>query len=96
MAALASNPYLIPAMKAPPGLHSNLIDPPSTSHPIIVICVLVIVLPTPFVILRLYTRKFINHQVWWDDCSYSYHVNSYRLTSMLMNYDRVLRFRLDL
>lgn len=54
-------------MEAPPGLHSNLIDPPSSAYSTIIICVLIIVLPTPFVVLRLYTRKFISRQVWWDD-----------------------------
>lgn len=73
MASLTSNQYLTPAMEAPPGLHSNLIDPPSSAYSTIIICVLIIVLPTPFVVLRLYTRKFISRQVWWDDCSYSHH-----------------------
>ncbi|KAF6218247.1 hypothetical protein HO133_006209 [Letharia lupina] len=52
MASLTSDPYLTPAMKAPPGLHSNLIDPPSTGYSTIIICILVIVLSTPFVVLR--------------------------------------------
>lgn len=70
MASLTSDPYLIPAMEAPPGVHSDLIDPPSTAYSTIIILVLVIIISTPFVVLRLYTRKFITRQVWWDDCSY--------------------------
>ena len=71
MTSFNSDPYTTPAMEAPSGFHSNLINPPSTNYSTIIICVLVIVLSTPFVIARLYTRKFITHQVWWDDCTYS-------------------------
>ncbi|CAD6590843.1 MAG: hypothetical protein ASARMPREDX12_004751 [Alectoria sarmentosa] len=67
MAPLTSDQYLRPAMEAPPGLHSNLIDPSSTDYLTIIVCVLILVLSTPFVALRLYTRQFITSQVWWDD-----------------------------
>ena len=76
MASLTSDPYTTPAMKAPSGLESNLINPPSTHYSSIIICVLVTVLSTPFVIVRLYTRKFVTHQIWWDDCIYSILSNS--------------------
>ncbi len=96
MASRTSDPCLIPAMKAPPGLRSNLIDPPSMGYLTITVCVLVLVLLIPFVALYLYTRQFITRQVWWDDCSYSQHAVRYVPSSMLINCDRVLWFRLDL
>ena len=96
MATSNLDPYLIPAMEAPSGLHSNLINPPSTGYSTVVICVLVIVLSTPFVGLRWFTRKYINHQVWWDDCSCSHYAVRLHSFSILMDYDRVLRPGLDL
>ena len=96
MASLISDPYLTPAIEAPPGLHSNLVDPPSTSYSTIIICVLIIVLSTPFVLLRLYTRKFITRHVWWDDCQCSHRTIRFNSSSMLMGCDRVLRPGLDL
>ena len=95
MASFSSDPYLTPAMEAPPGLHSDLIDPPSTDYSTITICVLVIILSTPFVILRLYTRKFINHQIWWDDCPYLVYSVRYASSCILMGCDRVLCLGLD-
>ena len=83
-------------MEAPPGLHSNLIDPPSTDYSTIIICVLVIVLSTPFVMLRLYTRKFITREVWWDDCANPPHAVRHLSNGILMGCGRVLPLGLDL
>ena len=83
-------------MEAPPGLQSNLIDPPSTDYSTIIICVLVIVLSTPFVMVRLYTRKFITREVWWDDCAYPLHTVRYVSNCILMGWGRVLPLGLDL
>lgn len=57
-----------PAMKPPRGQTSNFVDPPSQSYVIIVSSVFFLVITTPFLILRIYTRKFINRRLWWDDC----------------------------
>ncbi|MCJ1460422.1 hypothetical protein MMC28_010804 [Mycoblastus sanguinarius] len=67
MAASHSNPHLTPAMPAPPGQHSDLINPPSQKYPTIVCLVLAISLSAPFVGVRIYTRHYITRKLWWDD-----------------------------
>lgn len=90
MASSTSDPYLTPAMEAPPGLHFNLIDPKSTDYSTFIIYVLVIVLSTPFVVVRLYTRKFITRLVWWDDRPCSLDDLRYASNGTLMGCDRVV------
>ncbi|MCJ1263282.1 hypothetical protein MMC22_003152 [Lobaria immixta] len=67
MSATASDPNLKPALKAPPGLISNLIDPPSSAYITITCLVIFLSLTTPIVFIRIYTRRFINQRLWWDD-----------------------------
>jgi hypothetical protein len=68
MAAPASNPDLIPAMKPPDGLEPNFTNPHSTGWVTIVVVSLIIALSTPMVALRMYARKIISNKLWWDDC----------------------------
>ncbi|KAI4249798.1 MAG: hypothetical protein L6R40_000587 [Gallowayella cf. fulva] len=65
--ATKADPNLTPAITAPPGHQSNLVNPPSKDGIFIACCVLVIVLSTPWVLVRLYTRRWISAKLWWDD-----------------------------
>ena len=69
MPNLSSDANLEPAMPAPPGHHSQLINPPSQHVPTIVCLVLAIVISALFVAIRFYTRQRVTHQLWWDDCN---------------------------
>ena len=61
------NPSLTPAITPPPGLYSQLIDPPNNDLVFIIICVVVICVSTPIVAVRLYTRYKIKPTLGWDD-----------------------------
>lgn len=67
--ATETDPNLIPAVSAQAGVRSNLSNPPDKNGTFIACCVLVIVLSTPWVFLRLYTRHMISARLWWDDWS---------------------------
>lgn len=56
-----------PALHPPAGVTSKLVDPPSQAHIIILITTIVLCLSTPVVLVRLYTRQFVNRKLWWDD-----------------------------
>ncbi|KAL8757564.1 MAG: hypothetical protein Q9199_002135 [Rusavskia elegans] len=58
-----------PAIPPPQGQDSNLIDPPSIDTTIIACTVLLLVLSTPLVAVRLYTRIKIKPKPWWDDAT---------------------------
>ena len=60
-----------PALRAPPGMTSNLSNPSSEAYITIIVTVILIVITAPIVLLRLYTRCFINRRLWWDDCKCS-------------------------
>ncbi|KAL8676919.1 MAG: hypothetical protein Q9224_007240, partial [Gallowayella concinna] len=66
--AIKTDPIPTPAITAPPGHKSNLLHPPSKDRVFIACCVLVIVLSTPWVLVRIYTRRRISAKLWWDDC----------------------------
>ncbi|MCJ1371597.1 hypothetical protein MMC20_002816 [Loxospora ochrophaea] len=68
MSTTVLNPELIPAQTPPPGMVSNLKDPSSQGYVTITVLVIVMCITTPFVLLRMWTRKFINQKLWWDDC----------------------------
>ncbi|KAL9612364.1 MAG: hypothetical protein Q9167_003051 [Letrouitia subvulpina] len=53
MASEASDPDLTPALKAPPGQTSNLVDPPSHGYVTIVVMVVYLALTTPIVLVLL-------------------------------------------
>lgn len=62
-----------PALTPPPGIVPNFVDPPSQSYAIIIAIVFFLVSTTPFVLVRLYTRYYINQKLWWDDCKWNLH-----------------------
>ena len=70
MATLHKDPNVTPAMPAPPGQHSQLVNPPQQTLPTILLLVFAIALSAPFVALRMYTRRYITRKLWWDDCKY--------------------------
>lgn len=64
------DPDNTPALKAPHGVTSNLINPPSEGDVTIIVMVVFLVCTTPFVLIRMYTRRFITRRMWWDDCKH--------------------------
>lgn len=58
----------IPAMKPPPGVTPNFINPPSIGNTIIVVNVVFLTLMLGFVILRIYTKGVLTRSLGWDDC----------------------------
>lgn len=68
MATPDFDPDLTPAGKPPPGVTSNLKNPPSEANIIVICMVVYLLISTPIVIARMYTRQFINRHLWWDDC----------------------------
>ncbi|KAH8691748.1 hypothetical protein GQ44DRAFT_201302 [Phaeosphaeriaceae sp. PMI808] len=62
------DPNTTPALKAPPGLSSNLHDPPTRQGATIVAIVLFMVTTTPAVVARMVTRTVVHRSVQWDDC----------------------------
>lgn len=64
---MTTNAGIVPGVKPPAGQQSNFVDPPSKRGLIIAVAVLAITLSTSFLCLRLYTRRFINRKLWWDD-----------------------------
>lgn len=85
MSPSTSDPYTTPALKSPQGVRPNLIDPASQGYVCIIAMVIYLVVATPFVVIRMYTRHFINRRVWWDDCRFSLNV-----AQMLENADLFL------
>lgn len=70
MSPSTPDPYTTPALKPPKGVTPNLIDPSSQGYVCIIAMVIYLVVTTPFVMIRMYTRRFINRRVWWDDCKF--------------------------
>ena len=71
MSPPVSDPNTTPALKPPKGVTPNLIDPASQGYICIIVMIVYLVVTTPFVVIRVYTRRYINKRVWWDDCKLS-------------------------
>lgn len=56
-----------PALEPPPDLTPNFVDPPGDGRSIIAICAILLALTSVTLLLRMYTRCFVNRRVWWDD-----------------------------
>lgn len=67
---MAANTNTMPGVEPPPGVRSNFVDPPTHNGLIITVAVLAVAFSTFFMCLRIYTRRFINHKLWWDDCQW--------------------------
>ena len=57
-----------PAMKPPPGVTPNLVDPYNQGPTLIVVGSILISLMTVFVLARGYTKYRIFRKTSWDDC----------------------------
>ena len=71
----SANSPSAPAVPPPRGEHSQFVDPPTNDVGFIVMYIVFVVVSTPLIIIRMYTREFITRRVWWDDCKhfrYSY------------------------
>lgn len=58
----------LPGMKPPPGVIPNLIDPPTKGNLNLLCHVACISFSTVCVLIRMYTRIFINRAHGWEDC----------------------------
>ena len=58
-----------PALKPPLGVAPNFEHPSGVHRLYLAILILCLVVCTIFVWMRLYTRKFLNKSVRWDDCT---------------------------
>ena len=67
MSSISPDPNVTPALAAPPGFTSNLVNPPSQAYVTIVVQIVLLLLVTPFVFVRLFTRYYVLHGLWWDD-----------------------------
>lgn len=56
------------AIPPPTGTRSNFVDPPNQTAGAIALHAICIFSVTCCVLVRLYTRKFIIHEIGWDDC----------------------------
>lgn len=61
------DPNTIPAIPAPAGMVSNFANPSSFAWVTILTMVVYIVIVTPFVAARVYTRALVQKSLWWDD-----------------------------
>lgn len=68
--ATKTDPNLTPAVSPPAGIKPNFVDPPRKDWIFISCCIVVIGVSTPWVLMRMYTRKFIKPSIWWDDSAF--------------------------
>ena len=59
-----------PAAPPPPGMTSNLVDPPTLWPATIVVCSCILVLTVPATLVRLFTKWRILKEVNWEDCEF--------------------------
>lgn len=57
----------IPALKPPPGVKPNFVDPVSLAPAIIAVNVVFLVLMLIALVMRLYTKGILLRNLWWDD-----------------------------
>lgn len=61
--------WATPAGKAPEGVTSNLIDPPTRKNVVLITLPILLSIAAIFVALRLYVNIFVTkHKLGWDDC----------------------------
>ena len=59
----------LPALEAPPGDINNLVNPYSRRWLVIFTSATTLTVTTLFVVIRVYTKRFINESgLRWDDC----------------------------
>lgn len=57
----------VPAMQPPEGVQSNLIDPPSYHHRLLVLNIVFTSCMVALVAVRLVVKGIISKVLWWDD-----------------------------
>ena len=72
MSSPPKDPNITPALKPPPGVKSNLVNPSSHGYVTVIVFVVFLGVSTPLLCLRMYVRRYINRRVWWDDCTLSF------------------------
>lgn len=65
---MLTNYAIVGAMRPPPGVVPNFVDPENHLKETIISHIIVLIFVTLFVGLRVYTRRFITRQLSWDDC----------------------------
>jgi hypothetical protein len=61
------DPSNTPARYAPLGVMPNFVNPQSIAWVTTFTMAVYIVIVTPFVAARIYTREFVQNGLWWDD-----------------------------
>jgi hypothetical protein len=58
----------IPAMEPPPGMTPNFVNPDSLYPFVIATCTLCLMLTTPALVIRMFTKIHVAKKVNWADC----------------------------
>ena len=80
----------IGALPPPPGVNADFVDPPNQTGSTTALHANCLTLITFCVVIRIYTRHFINHKLGWDDCK----IFSNPIWAMMHISDRLLSVRL--
>ena len=65
---MASPNHPIGAIPPPRGVEANIVDPPTRTAGTIILHTMCLSFVTVTLVIRIYTRQFITHQLGWDDC----------------------------
>ena len=68
--SLAAQLQNYPALPPPPGVKSNFDNPVTQDAALIKVNAVFIALMLPMIVIRIYSKAFISHTLWWDDCKY--------------------------
>lgn len=61
-------PDMVGAMPPPPGVVPDFVSPVSRAKMDTILHAICLAVVTVFLVLRIYTRKFISRWLSWDDC----------------------------
>ena len=68
--SMANSARTTGALPPPPGVQPNFVDPENHTKSTIALHTICLTLATLFVVIRIYTRQFINGKLGLDDCKY--------------------------
>lgn len=86
MASLANiGPYTAPAFKPPVGVHSNIIDPPSSQKLLVATGVSCLTLTGAFISARIFVKTYILKKTQIEDCGYIERTASHSLSLYLLS-----------
>ena len=69
----------IPALKPPPGIKPNFVNPPSYANALVTVNAVFLTLMLITLALRLYTKGVLLKSLGWDDCKSSIPSKGFRL-----------------